>query len=60
MHGLYIIGTTVLGAGIGFCAGAWYGEATDRGDLPLGILMSFPGALIGGAVGVAVGVVIWA
>lgn len=61
MSALLIIGSTVLGAGVGGVVGAWYGFATDRSDFPLLALFTTPaGALVGGLIGVVAGAVLFA
>lgn len=39
--------------------GVWRGIKGDRGELPMGILLGFPGALVGGFVGCVVGAVVF-
>jgi hypothetical protein len=52
---LGVVGCTVAGAAAGGLIGVLYGEATDTGDFPMGVLLGFPGALIGGLVGCIAG-----
>lgn len=61
MNALLIIGCAVGGAGIGFVAGAAYGFAVDRSDLPMYAAFTAPaGAVIGGFLGVIAGAVLFA
>lgn len=61
MSALLIIGTTVLGAGVGGVGGLLYGAAVDRSDFPLMPVFTGPvGALIGGFVGVVAGSALFA
>lgn len=61
MSAALIVGSTVVGAGIGGVVGLWYGFETDTSDFPMYAAFTGPaGALIGGFIGVMVGAVAFA
>lgn len=60
MNAVYIIGCAAAGVIVGGIAGAYYGFATDKSDLPIAAAFTTPiGGLIGGAIGVVAGAIIF-